>query len=96
VVNWRTGHAMPAPFAPPGVEAAPGNDLDRPREKLTCRVVSGASYNLSVGNQGFDGSGSFTQKWGDSRVFVTSTVAGDSFDRAPAEPPVKPSPSPAA
>lgn len=69
--------------------------LDKPRETLTCRVVSGASYNLSVGNQSFDGSGYYAQKSGDSRVFVISGVAVDAFDRALAEPPVKPVPSPA-
>jgi hypothetical protein len=95
VVSRRAGHALPAMFAPLGAQAPPGNDLDHAREKLTCRVLSGASYNLSVGNQGFDGSDYFAPKWGDGRVVVTSAVAGDSFDRAPPEPPVKPCPSPA-
>lgn len=62
------------------------------RPALTCRVGSGASYTLSDGNQGFDGSGHIAQEWADSRVIVTSAVAGDSFTRAVAEPPVKPPP----
>ena len=62
------------------------------RPALTCRVGSGASYTLSDGNQGFDGSGHIAQEWADSRVFVTSAGAGDSFTRAVAEPPVKPPP----
>ena len=74
------------------IPAAPGDDLENLPEKLTCRVVRGASYTLSDGNQGFDGSGHIAQEWADSRVFVTSAVAGDSFNRALAEPPVKPPP----
>lgn len=68
--------------------------LDQPRQLLTCRVVTGASYNLSVGNQSFDGSGYYAQKSGDDRVFVISGAAVDAFDRALVEPPVKPSPTP--
>jgi len=74
------------------LQAAAGDDLDNPRERLTCRVVSGRSYNLSVGNQGFDGSGYIAQDWAHSRVFVTSAIASDPLNRAPAEPPVKPPP----
>jgi len=55
------------------------------RPALTCRVGSGASYTLSDGNQGFDGSGHIAQEWADSRVFVTSAVAGESFTRALAD-----------
>jgi hypothetical protein len=68
--------------------------LDRPREVVACRVMSGRSYNLSVGNQSFDGSGYYSQKTGDSRVYVISSVAVDEFDKVLAEPPVQPTPSP--
>jgi hypothetical protein len=68
--------------------------LDQPREVVACRVMSGRSYNLSVGNQSFDGSGYYTQKAGDSRVYVISSVAVDEFDKVLAEPPVQPTPSP--
>jgi hypothetical protein len=76
--------------------APAGTGLDKPRETLTCRVESGASYNLSVGNQSLDSSGYYARKSGDSRVFVISAVAVDALDRALAGPPVKPSPSPTA
>jgi hypothetical protein len=78
----------------PGPRTDPAYGLAQPRETLTCRVNGGASYNLSVGNQSFDGSGYYAQKMGDSRVYVISGVEVDEFDRALAEPPVKPSPSP--
>jgi hypothetical protein len=75
--------------------SAPSSDgLEAPREILTCRVNDGRSYNLSVGNPSFDGSGYYARKSGDGRVFVISGVEVDAFDQALAEPPVKPSPSP--
>jgi hypothetical protein len=79
-------------IAQPQPAAAYG--LDHPREVVACRVMSGRSYNLSVGNQSFDGSGYYTQKTGDSRVYVISSVAVDEFDKVLAEPPVQPTPSP--
>lgn len=75
-------------------EAPATYGLDRPRQVLTCRVTNGTSYNLSVGNQSFDGSGYYAQKSGDGRVYVVSSVSIDAFGRALAGPPVKPSPSP--
>lgn len=78
--------AVPQALATYGL--APG------REMVTCRVDSGASYTLSIGNQSFDGSGWYAQRSGDSRVYVISGVEVDAFDRALAKPPVKPSPSP--
>ncbi len=66
--------------------------LDRPREVLTCRVTSGASFTLSIGNQSFDSSGYYAQRGADSRVYVISSVEVDSFDKALAEPPVQPAP----
>jgi len=68
--------------------------LDQPREVLTCRLTSGASFTLSIGNQSFDSSGYYAQKGADSRVYVISSVEVDSFDRVLAEPPVQPTPGP--
>lgn len=76
------------------VQPAAVYGLDRPREVLTCRVTSGASFTLSIGNQSFDSSGYYAQKGADSRVYVISSVEVDSFDRALAEPPVQPTPGP--
>jgi len=75
--------------------SAPASDgLASPREILTCRVDDGRSYTLSVGNPSFDGSGYYARRSGDGRVYVISSVEVDAFDRALAEPPVKPSPNP--
>ncbi len=68
--------------------------LTQPREVVSCRTAAGASYTLSVGNQSFDGSGYYAQRGGDQRVYVISSVEVDEFDRALAQPPVKPTPSP--
>ncbi|MBO0686959.1 MAG: DUF4340 domain-containing protein, partial [Candidatus Dormibacteraeota bacterium] len=68
--------------------------LSQPKVAVTCRVKSGRSYNLTVGNQSFDGSGYYAQKGGDNRVFVISSVEVDGFDRALSSPPVEPTPSP--
>lgn len=68
--------------------------LSQPRLAITCRVKGGRSYNLTVGNQSFDGSGYYAQKGGDNRVFVISSVEVDGFDRALSSPPVEPTPSP--
>ena len=68
--------------------------LTDPGLAVTCRVNGGRSYNLTVGNQSFDGSGYYAQKGGDHRVLVISKVEVDGFERALATPPVKASPSP--
>ena len=68
--------------------------LDQPGFDVSCRVQSGRSYNLTVGNQSFDGSGYYAQKGGDNRVYIISSVEVDGFDRALTTPPVKPTPSP--
>jgi hypothetical protein len=68
--------------------------LTAPSLAVTCRVNGGRSYNLTVGNQSFDGSGYYAQKGGDNRVLVISKVEVDGFERALAAPPVKASPSP--
>lgn len=67
--------------------------LDQPREVVSCRVAAGASYNLTVGKQSFDGSGYYARKGGDNRVYVISGVEVDIFDQALIRPPVKPSPN---
>lgn len=68
--------------------------LAQPREVLECRIAAGPSYNLSIGNRSFDGSGYYARKGGDNRVYVISSVEVDDFDRALGQPPVKPTPSP--
>jgi hypothetical protein len=68
--------------------------LTDPGLAVTCRVNGGRSYNLTVGNQSFDGSGYYAQKGGDNRVLVISKVEVDGFERALSTPPVKASPSP--
>jgi hypothetical protein len=79
-------------IASPGQPSQYG--LDAPHETLTCRVITGSSYTLSIGNQSFDGSGRYASKGGDRRIFVISSVEVDEFDRVLAKPPVTPSPSP--
>jgi hypothetical protein len=79
-------------IASPGQPSQYG--LDAPYETLTCRVITGSSYTLSIGNQSFDGSGRYASKSGDGRTFVISSVEVDEFDRVLAKPPVTPSPSP--
>ena len=77
-----------------GPAAAATYGLDPPREVVTCRVTSGSSYTLSIGNQSFDSSGYYARKSGDGRVYVISSVEVDSFDSALKQPPVPPNPSP--
>lgn len=79
-------------IAVPQPETAYG--FDQPREVVTCRVTSGSSYTLSIGNQSFDSSGYYARKSGDGRVYVISSVEVDSFDSALKQPPVPPNPSP--
>lgn len=88
VTSIKTVNTIAAPQALATYGLNPG------RETVMCRVDSGASYTLSIGNQSFDGSGWYAQRSGDSRVYVISGVEVDAFDRALAKPPVKPSPSP--
>ena len=78
----------------PTPQPAAAYGLDKPREIVTCRVMEGSSFTLSIGNQSFDSSGYYAQKGGESRVYVISSVEVDSFDNALKEPPVKPSASP--
>ena len=52
--------------------------LAPPAVVVTCRVVSGASVNLSLGDQSFDASGDYVQKMGDARVYV---ISGDEVVR---------------
>ena len=70
--------------------------LDKPHVAVTCRLGSGASYNLTVGGKSFDGSAYYAQKQGDPKVYVISAVEVDGFDRTLSEPPIKPSPQPGA
>lgn len=54
-----------------------------------------ASYTVSIGNQSFDGSGCGARQAGARvRGWAPFGVRVDVLDRAPAEPPVQPSPSP--
>ncbi len=69
--------------------------LVKPARTLACRVAGGGLFNLSIGNQSFDGSGFYTLLAGDSRVYVTSAAPVFQLDQAVTSPPVQPSPVPA-
>jgi hypothetical protein len=69
--------------------------LDPPQLTLACLLRKGASYTLTVGGQNFDGSGSYARVSGDSRVHVIPSAAVQKFKKVLAQPPVRPSPSPA-
>ena len=67
--------------------------LASPAVVVTCRVISGSSVNLSLGDQSFDASGDYAQKLGDPRVYV---ISGDEVVRFKAflGGPTSPTPSP--
>jgi hypothetical protein len=68
--------------------------LDPPQLTATCGLRKGASYTLTVGGQNFDGSGTYARVSGDARVHVIPSAAVKKFEKALAQPPVRPSPTP--
>jgi hypothetical protein len=83
-------------IASPGPSA--GYGLDAPRDVVTCRVNSGASFTLVVGKESFDQGGYYARRSGDARVYIVGSAAVDQLDRRLTDPPIQgsagPSPSP--
>ncbi len=68
--------------------------LDPPRLTVSCTLVRGRSYTLSIGGQNFDGSGDYARVSGDGRVLVIPSATVAKFQGILDQPPVRPSPSP--
>jgi hypothetical protein len=65
-----------------------------PARVMTGRVKGVGSYTLSLGDQSFDGSGTYAPA-GDARLYVTWGVEDDRFQGVTRRAPVKTSPVPA-
>lgn len=77
-------------------ETAPGQDLglQPPGTTISCSLSGGASYTLSVGGQSFDGNGNYARVSGDAKVHVIPAAEVAKFQKAVAQPPYRPSPTP--